>query len=84
MTQCPSPMLQKGVHKAACGCLGVVPVAIFPVLLVVALVVGVVVFVVVVVALVLYKLCFDALSSPSETSAPDRVFKLRQSTVLDF
>ena len=31
---------------------------------------------VLVVVLVLDKLCFDALSSPSETSAPDRVFKL--------
>ena len=44
--------------------------------------VGLVVLVVVVVP-VLDKLCFDALSSPSVTSAPDRVFKLRQSQDID-
>ena len=48
----------------------VVPVVVLVGLALVVLVVGLL--------LVPSKLCFDALSSPSETSAPDRVFKLRQ------
>ena len=65
-----------------CCMFGVVHVAFVGLLLVALLVVLAVLALLVACLLLLYKLCTVALSSPSVTSAPDRVFKLRRSTVL--